>query len=113
MCLSSLNDLAGAPLSCPAGGLVSGDMAMERERRAWEAEVEGNLAQETAQAARRQEKKEVSRRVDGWAASPLFGGSCLDRSRGLGALSPAPYRVRAWLALTGLGALGPTPRRCS
>ena len=62
-------------------------MAMERERRAWEAEVEGHLAQETAQAARRQEKKEVR-----WAGAGLRLYLCLWQAQGPCLSSPAASR---------------------
>jgi hypothetical protein len=42
-----------------AGGLLSGDMERELERRGWEAEATANLAVEQAVEERRRQRREV------------------------------------------------------
>lgn len=61
-------DTSGLASATATGGLMSGDMAQERERRAWEEEVGATLRGEAAAAASAEQRHEVRPRV------PLFDG---------------------------------------
>lgn len=71
----------------PAGGLVSGDMARERERRSWEAEQEAEMAAEEEAERRRAERREVRCQGEGQPphVAPLLP-------------TASPHRITCWLA---------------
>ncbi|EFN53927.1 hypothetical protein CHLNCDRAFT_58391 [Chlorella variabilis] len=74
-------DTTGLAVHTQTGGLVSGDMARERERRSWEAEQEAEMAAEEEAERRRAERRELLNEVIDEAAEERQRASAARQQR--------------------------------